>query len=74
MSMGANLFHQFHQRTVGSPEAPSSQEAADAFIKTMTEIVASGVPAGAVVDAVLEGDNGQMEVWLGGITPRGAKG
>lgn len=56
-SMGASLYHEFYQRPVGSPEAPASQMAEDAFTKAFEDVIAGVSPAEAL-DALLQ-DPGQ---------------
>lgn len=68
-----NLLYHFYQRQYGSPKAPQARMAEDDFVEAITDIVAAGAPAYAVMDAVLENDLGQIEVWLRGLSQFGNK-
>jgi len=73
LASNGNLLYHFHQRQYGSAEAPSSRMAESEFVQAISEIVASGTPAGQVMDAVLENNLGQIEVWLRGLQAPGGK-
>lgn len=55
--MGASLFHQFHQRTDGTPETPSAQMAQRQGVEQAIETLVAGAEVEVVFEDMLEGSS-----------------